>query len=238
MSETLHEKIYNDILKKIHSHQYEEGVMLPTELEMVSVYGASKAPIRQALGRLEQEGLIVRRAGKGTFVAGRSQWPFNKMSGSAKEYDEKGKFLYCITISLKKEKLPKEAAEILGIPVGADALGVERIRYYKDEPIQYLHHYIVNPEITKKALAAEGNFSSLLALYDKLGFIITRADDILEAVGTPREVAKWLKVEPGHPILLNKRTTYGEEGKPIEFVTHYMLTRDWKYRTTYLNSVY
>ncbi len=233
MSEILHEKIYNDLLKKIRTRYYGEGILLPTEQEMANVYGVSKAPIRQALGKLEQEGLIIRRAGKGTFVAGRSQWPYTQMNGNKEELISKGKYLYCITSFIKQVKLNKEIAEKMHLPTGTKALMVERIRYYKDEPVIFLQHYIVG--VDKKTLEAEGNFSSLLAIYEKNGIAITKATDVLSAVATPKHVAKWLKIEPGHPVLLNERTTYRENDEIIEFVKFYTNTKDWHYRVTYLN---
>mgnify|MGYP001297240977 CR=1 FL=1 len=57
MTESLHEKIYNELLHKIKTHFYEEGDQLPTEAELALQYNASKAPVRQALDRLQQEGL-------------------------------------------------------------------------------------------------------------------------------------------------------------------------------------
>ena len=235
MSELLHEKIYSDLLNKIKTRRFEEGIALPTELEMVSIYGVSKAPIRQALAKLEQEGFIVRRAGKGTFVARRSQWPYNTMSGNAQELNQKGKYCHCVTISIKQEKLNKTIAEIMGLPVGTKAVSVERVRYYKDEPIHYLHHYVVN--LDKKIIEIEGNFSSLLAIYEKNNIEISMAKDVLEAVGAPKDVAKWLKIEPGHPVLLNNRTTFREENQILEFVFFYSKTKDWKYRVDYFNKV-
>jgi len=235
MAELLYEKIYNDLLNKIQSRIYDEGTMLPTELEMESIYNASKAPIRQALAKLHDDGFIVRRAGKGTFVSGRSCWPYARMSGVIEELNAKGKFLRCITHSIKIEKLPKNIADVIGMKVGTKVVNVVRIRYYKDQPVNYMHHYVIG--MSKQDIEHEGNFSSMLAVYDKRGILISRTDDVIEAVAASKVVANGLGIEPGYPLLLNNRTTFKADGSVLEFVKVYMNTKDWKYRAHYLNTI-
>ena len=58
--------------QEIVAGRYEPGVRLPSEPEISRRYGLSRTTIRQALSRLEQEGLIHRRKGQGTFVRGGS----------------------------------------------------------------------------------------------------------------------------------------------------------------------
>ena len=62
-------KSINICIKKIQKHEYEEGEKLPTESELSDFFQSSKAPVRQALEKLGLEGFIVRRPGKGTYVA-------------------------------------------------------------------------------------------------------------------------------------------------------------------------
>ena len=135
MTESLHEKIYNELLHKIKTHFYEEGDQLPTEAELALQYNASKAPVRQALDRLQQEGFILRRPGKGTFIAGRREWPHLNLGGFEQDFEENNQYLYCKTLSVEDQPLPKEIAEAVGIPASTPAVSVRRIRYFKDKPI-------------------------------------------------------------------------------------------------------
>ncbi|MBN1259213.1 MAG: extracellular solute-binding protein [Anaerolineae bacterium] len=58
--------------QKLESGEFEVGAQLPTEQQLCAQYGVSRAPVRQALIELVQEGYIYRRAGQGTFVADRA----------------------------------------------------------------------------------------------------------------------------------------------------------------------
>ena len=175
MTESLHEKIYNELLHKIKTHFYEEGDQLPTEAELALQYNASKAPVRQALDRLQQEGFILRRPGKGTFIAGRREWPHLNLGGFEQDFEENNQYLYCKTLSVEDQPLPKEIAEAVGIPASTPAVSVRRIRYFKDKPLYYLHHFIF--ELDSTLIKKEGNFSSLLAIYDQNHIPIIRTED-------------------------------------------------------------
>lgn len=234
MSELLHERIYADLLRKIKEHLYDEGDMLPTENEMEGIYNASKAPIRQALTRLHKEGFIIRKAGKGTFVAGRSSWPHVNLGGHAEEFAAKGKLLYCKTLSVEPVLITAAEEAYMQQPVGTSALYVERVRYYQDAPVHYLQHYILDSGLKlQERLRQEGNFSSLLYLYDKYGIRISKTDDELEAVAASDSVAAQLQVAEGTPLLRINRCTYRDDGSLLEFVRFYILTDNWKYRAHY-----
>ena len=230
MTESLHEKIYNELLHKIKTHFYEEGDQLPTEAELALQYNASKAPVRQALDRLQQEGFILRRPGKGTFIAGRREWPHLNL-GFEQDFEENNQYLYCKTLSVEDQPLPKEIAEAVGIPASTPAVSVRRIRYFKDKPLYYLHHFIF--ELDSTLIKKEGNFSSLLAIYDQNHIPIIRTEDELQAVPAPQQVAELLKVPPHTAVLLINRKTYREKDRLLEFVRFYVLTEEWKYRVHY-----
>lgn len=231
MTESLHEKIYNELLHKIKFHFYEEGDRLPTEADLALQYNASKAPVRQALDRLQQEGFILRKPGKGTFIAGRREWPHLNLGGFEKDFEENNQYLYCKTLSVEDQPLPPEIAEAAGIPAGTPAVSVRRIRYFKDKPLYYLHHFVF--EVNSTLIKKEGNFSSLLAIYDQNHIPIVRTEDELQAVPAPQQVAELLKVPPHTAVLLINRKTYREKDRLLEFVRFYVLTEEWKYRVHY-----
>ena len=75
----------------------------------------------------------------------------------------------------------------------------------------------------------------MLALYDKYHRAIGQTAEVLEAVGAQGEAAKQLQVPEGTPVMQVSRKTYGQDGRLVEYVRFYVLTADWKYRTSYKN---
>ena len=55
---------------EISSGRWESGQRIPSEPDLCDHYGVSRTTVRQALARLEQEGLVARSKGRGTFVLG------------------------------------------------------------------------------------------------------------------------------------------------------------------------
>lgn len=64
----LYKKIYQDLKKNIFTGVYQEDGQLPTELELSEMYDVSRITSKRALVELENEGLIYRIRGKGSFV--------------------------------------------------------------------------------------------------------------------------------------------------------------------------
>lgn len=227
---SLNAMVYKDLYNKIKTGYYKEGDLLPTEVEMESIYGISRAPIRQALGKLVNEGLVKRQAGKGTFVSFINNLAYSEMNGFGQEFLEKGNKLECKTLLIKSKKLPADIAGKLDIDV-VKAAYLERVRLYKSQPIQFLRHYVfcLSPDKLKQ----EGDFHSLLEVYDKHSIDITGAKEVIEAIGADAAVAEALCVEQGTPLLHIERTTYYDQERIAEYLDFYILTAKWKYRMSY-----
>lgn len=69
MTELLYKKIYHFIKEQIESGRLQIGDRLPTEKELSEQFSVSRITSKRALVELEQEGLITRSRGKGSFVA-------------------------------------------------------------------------------------------------------------------------------------------------------------------------
>jgi DNA-binding FadR family transcriptional regulator len=56
------------VLGRIASGQLQQGDRLPTERELADMFGGGRSTVRRELGELEEEGIIGREVGRGTFV--------------------------------------------------------------------------------------------------------------------------------------------------------------------------
>src|SRR4051812_27198193 len=116
---------------EIVSGRWEPGVRLPSELGLCSHFGVSRTTLRQALGRLEQEGLVSRRKGRGTFVDGTRprSWLLQSSGGFFEE--EEGRMGRRVTSRVRRVErgpLPGWACDALALPRGAVGVTLERVR--------------------------------------------------------------------------------------------------------------
>lgn len=231
MKTSMHVMVYEDILNKIKEHIYGEGEKIPSESELETFYNVSKAPVRQALSKLQLEGYIERLPGKGTYVSGRKEWPYLELNGLRQELIAKGKYTHCQT-HVVRELYPEEVPLLQENRIEPNSvLSVcERIRYLEGHPIQYMCHYVTRLNVQK--ISSYGNFSSLLAIYGENGIAVTETDDVLEAVGATEYIASLLQLTVQDPLLLIRRSTFSKDGL-VEFLLFYIKTDMWKYRVNY-----
>lgn len=233
MAETLHTMIYDDLLKKIKTGVWKQGDLLPTEKELTRIYGASAAPVRQALAKLAGEDLIVRKQGKGTFVhrvpwfsLGGFGWYFERDWGQIEAH------------SLSVELVRDDAVgEILGVGT-AKVIKIPRVRSAKGKAIFFVTHYLTNRfdiEIFRK----NRDFFSLRDLLQQhYSLEIAKIKERLSSIIASGEVAERLNVSEGDAIMRMERKYLAADGSIVCYDSDYANTADWKYinELTYVNS--
>lgn len=231
MEISLNAKIYNDIKSKIETGIYKEDDVLPTELQLQSSFGVSRAPVRQALGRLESEGLIVRKSGKGTFVANRQFWKLASLGGFRSEFLKKSNQVECMLLSVKQIIPNKKIRELLETDTGENVARIERLRKINGQPFQYLLHYVKGIDIEK--VRQSGNIEDMPLFLAQNGFYIKTVREEIEAVPLPKVIAEKLAVSYKTPALKIKRAAYDITNKMYEYMIYYTLTKKWHYRVQY-----
>lgn len=107
----------------------------PTEEDLARTYGVSRQTVREAIRRLEADGLVIRERGRGTSLAPvLLEQPINAIYSMASTVRAKGLVERSEVVSVKRDKAPSEAIELLGDDA-RDAIYIERIRYAGDDPI-------------------------------------------------------------------------------------------------------
>lgn len=227
-------QIYCNLKGKIDSLSLKAGDMLPPEPELERIFEASRAPVRQALGMLEHEGLIVRVPGKGTFIAEQQEelrlWfncsPFKRHF--LKEWDK----IRCRTLEIKEDIPPQKVQEFLLLGKSQKTTYIERIRYRGDEALIYTQHYL-HPSFEIKKIRDAGDFLSFRSmLMENFALEITRIEDSLTAVSATAIVAKHLDVPIHTPLLLVSRRSFSGV-IPIHIDVFYVLSEEWDYNVIY-----
>ena len=232
----LYAEIYQDLLNKIMSGEYQKGDFLPTETEMEKIYSVSKAPIRQAVTKLVNMGLVERKQGKGTFVTRNNVYHFNaELSGLAKHliHDEEDSVVKTLAVTvLEAEDKVKKA---LRLNDGERVLKVVRQRHYQGTLVEHIEHYIPKLEYLP-ALVAAGDINYWREfLFTQLGVEVFHVNEELSAVLSQGELQQHFYDEQGSPLPLLEvmRSSFDTLYEPIEFTRYYLRTDIWKYRVDF-----
>ncbi len=235
MRQTLSLKVYQDIYDKIRSHFYRPGDQLPTESELAEKYGVSLAPVRQALGKLESEHLILRMPGKGTFVAPvLPPESMVNMSGFSayfinKKVDDES--VQCMMIDSGRKKMTPEQAAVFKTDTKREFTFLSRVRYVDGKPLFFLNHYV--EKIDPETVQAEGEIKSLRAFLAKHGMHSAYVQERVKAVAADEALGKLFSVPAGFPLLKIIRREFNEAYEPIVYGEYYVNSDVWDYRVQY-----
>jgi GntR family transcriptional regulator len=207
------------IKEKIQQKTWKPGCRIPGEMELCDEYGISRTVVRQALRELALDGLIVRRKGKGTFVAEPkvSEGLAQKLTGFYQDMMERG--LRSSTQVLYQRVVPctEKVAEFLHIPAGTKVININRLRFVEDTPIQLVDSFVpfdLCPRLADVDLTDRSLYEFLEHEY---GLFITRCRRYIEAVAANEVESKLLQIERAAPLVMLDSISYLENGTPVEY---------------------
>jgi len=229
MKESLSLQIYNDLYKKIQSHFYKHGEQLPTEKEFEEQYRVSRAPVRQAMAKLESDGLILRQAGKGTFVSGQGKKDRQTMLGGfGIHFVKHASRLFCKTLKIEAVITDEEQEKNIGFPDKTPLILVSRVRLLGNEPIFFLNHYIANFDIEK--VKAAGNIQNMRQFLQQHGVDIEYVSEKIRAVITDECLSNIFNVPLGYPLLEINRTSFNKDYEQLVYEIYYVKSDTWDYQ--------
>lgn len=204
------------LVKRIVDGAWKPGAVLPSESEIAADLGVSQGTIRKALDELEAEKFVVRRQGKGTFVArhdeARILFQFFKLIPDS----GKSEFPESQILGVAGDTADAPAASALGLRAGARIVRIERLRSLAGQVCIYERIALPRalfPGIEKRELP-----NNLYELYrSDFGVTIVRASEKLKAVSAGKREAKHLGAPAGAPLLSIDRTALAADGKPVEW---------------------
>ncbi|HEY8783980.1 MAG TPA: GntR family transcriptional regulator [Mucilaginibacter sp.] len=212
----LHAQAESLLRKLIADEEFQNGKLLPSEVELAKVLAISRTTLRQAINKLVFEGLLVRKKRTGTKVA---QQAVSSKSNNWLSFSQEMKVR---GIPIKNFELhvtwvyPDEAlANVFEIKTDRKILKMERVRGKPDEPFVYFASYF-HPRI---GLTGEEDFK--MPLYEMLendhSVIATLSKEEISAKAADSFIASKLKIPVGNPVLLRKRFVFDQGERPIEY---------------------
>jgi GntR family transcriptional regulator len=217
-SRPLYQKVREQLKQQIVRGFWKPGDMLPTEPELGEQFGVSAGTVKQALLSLAREGLIIRRAGKGTFVArldgSRSFSRFFRFRDAPSGENLDPSIRVVETRVLRSA--PRAITEGLQILHDAPVLFLRRMLIQDDVPICIYDSHLpcdLVPHLEKVPLDQDRLYR---ALEKHFGIHVVTADEVLRAGAVQGPEAKLLNLPEGAPVILIDRTAFTHGGRIIE----------------------
>lgn len=201
------------IVEKIDNEEFTIGELIPSERELMALLHVSRITVRRAIEELEQEGYLYKVQGKGTYVKGdQNSQDLISITSCTQDVERLGmkpsrKVLYARVAPADKKRQRK-----LNLGDNDQVFALSRIYYADDEPINYTRTYLAYKYfrgIEKYDFAKESLYQ---VIENQYGIPLSRANRSVEAIIARDEIAEYLHVPNGVPLLLFQCTTYGMVG--------------------------
>lgn len=206
-------------MQALADREWLPGEMIPSEMDLAARFEVSQGTVRRAIDELAAEHLLVRRQGKGTFVAThadpRAFFRFLRLipdDGSVPR--SRSEPLECQSL-----RAGQEVAKALAINHGDPVLQLRRILRFDGQPVVVDEIYLpadLFPNLTLDQLRASDR--SLYTLFESLfGVRMVRAEEKIRAIAADATAAQVLGIAPGTPLLSVERTAYTYGNRPAEW---------------------
>jgi GntR family transcriptional regulator len=205
-----HLQIQRVLRRRIEAGEWDGGQPIPTEMELLSEFGVSRTTIREALGVLTREGLIVRHRGRGSFVRSRVRPP-RAVTNLILGYQAQIK-----VIKMETTPAPAHVARPLGVERDTPVTRLVRLEIVDGTPLAVVVNYM-RPSLGQRIRPRDLVRVSLLEfLRDRLGMRLGAIHQSIEARLPDVETAGLLGTDLTEPVLALRLVVTDIAGNPVE----------------------
>lgn len=232
MEMTEYLRVQRELTNQIRNGVYPENSKLPTERELCEQFGVSRITIRQALQNMENEGVIVRQQGRGTFVKPR-------------RIEQRLSSIYSFSEELRKQNItpgtrmlsmitiPAQGniQQALDLGEGVPVRAICRLRLANETPYAYETSYIplaLLNDATADEIALNGLYNTLRRCS---GTVVDKATEVFEAVIAPQFIVDLLGRKGVLSAMQLERTAYCA-GRPVEYCESFVLGDKYRFHIT------
>ncbi|GAA2802612.1 GntR family transcriptional regulator [Saccharopolyspora taberi] len=206
-----------EILRELAANELLPGSPVPSERELACRYGVSRLTVREAVGQLVADGVLVRVRGKGTFTNRPRIDSALHLASFTEDMRRRGMRPETELLGSAEQVPPADTAEALGLPPDRPAYWLFRLRKADGEPMAVergWYHPDRVPGLLDRPLT-----ESLYTLLDRgYGVRLEQGTQTVLAEGADPETARLLGVRPGSPVLVFRRISTAQ-GRPVEDMT-------------------
>jgi GntR family transcriptional regulator len=233
----LYQQIKGLILNSLRASEWKPGEAIPSEMELAARFRVSQGTVRKAIDELAAENLLLRKQGKGTFVATHAeqqvQFRFLKLVPDSGTRGSEGPAQRDI-IECRRARANAEIAKALALRTGDTVLQARRVLSFGGTPI--ILEDIWLPAAPFKGLTAErlANYQGpMYALFEtEFNVRMVRAEEKIRAISAEQTHADLLKIELHTPLLNVERIVYTYRDEPMELRRGYYRTDTHHYHNS------
>lgn len=227
----LYEQIKILLTQSLVAGEWKPGEAIPSEIELAARYQVSQGTVRKAIDELAAESILMRRQGKGTFVASHNEpsyrYRFLRVLPEAGERPNP----HNVFFGLERGRAGGEVALGLGLKPGVPTVGFKRLMSFAGKPVIFDDIVFASGAFPGFTLAELEEFNgSVYSFYEAVfGVRMIRAQERLRAVAADSLAAAHLKVAAGTPLLCVDRVAYTYGDQPVEWRRGLCVTEGFSY---------
>ena len=230
--EPLWHQVAQTLSANIEEGIWPPGNQLPAEGQLCELLGVSRITIRHALQKLEDQGLVRREHGRGTFVrSSRLVGGSESVTSFSREMIELGRTPGSVLLGAEVVTADARTAGALGLSEPTEVLRIRRLRTGDGLPIgiqtaHLLRHLV--PDLDGTEVADRSLYD---LLQERYGLVAFQADEVYRVGAASADEALLLDIEPGTPVFIVHRVSRSQ-GRPFEFTTSTMRGDRYEIRST------
>ncbi|MFD2044162.1 GntR family transcriptional regulator [Ornithinibacillus salinisoli] len=220
-SRHLYLQVIDEIKRDIENGSYKAKQKLPSEFELAKNLGVSRATLREALRILEEDNVVTRRHGVGTFVNQKPMFSsgIEQLTSVTDMIEQFGKNpgSYYLSTDIVD---PTEEERITFSPKNIKTLAmIERVRTADDHPVVFCIDKVPEGYIPLDQLKNEDSLFKLME--EHANKRVTYAVTYIEPISYHERIYKILNCNPEQPLLLLKQMHYTEDDEPVLYSSNY-----------------
>ncbi|MGI5490858.1 GntR family transcriptional regulator [Microtetraspora malaysiensis] len=217
MEQAIHERIADDLRRRIVGGELSVGAALPSESQLCEQWSVSRGPVRQALSALRAEGLVGGGRGRPPVVrTGQVSQPFETFLSFSLWARGLGRTPGQRTVEIARRPARPEVADALAVDEGDPVIELLRLRLLDGRPTMVERTAFVEP-VGRLLFDFDTDSGSVYAYLAERGVDLSVARHVFDAVAADETDASLLDVPPGAPLLRERRRAGSAAGEPYEY---------------------
>jgi GntR family transcriptional regulator len=227
----LYFQIAENLKQAITDGTLKPGERLDNELDLTGQLGVSRPTVRQAVQRLVDQGLLVRRRGLGTVVVAPRIMRSLALTSLFDDLASSGRQPATTVLGITSMTADDDIAALLSVRVGTAVVSLERLRLADGTPLALMHNYL--PAGLLRGEPTDGlEKTGLYELLRGQGVQLHAGEQAIGARKATAHEARMLEAPRGATVLTMTRTTFDQNGTPVEHGSHAYLAERYSFRMT------